>query len=173
VSEGISKPPNRHAYSGLYVRARPGLKLRDKKVERLARKMRNHMPWLQESDFPACRAWAEMEILCEQAYAVLRAGGLLNHEGDARHIFGDYRKMRSAQATWSVQLGMTPMSRIALKANATGSALDLAKLLQSEDSPEGSESLSIDLGGMKGGESAESPSGVDCDRGMAVSVEKS
>jgi hypothetical protein len=35
----------KRASTGLYVRAKPGLKLRDKKVERLARKMRAMMPW--------------------------------------------------------------------------------------------------------------------------------
>jgi hypothetical protein len=62
----------KHLSSGLYVRAAPGLRLRDKKVERLVRKMRMVMHWLEPSDFATCRACAELEILAGQVYATLR-----------------------------------------------------------------------------------------------------
>ena len=64
--------------SGLYIKASPGLKLRDKRVERLARKMKQVMPWVEASDWPACRAWAELEYLAGQVYAALRAYGVTN-----------------------------------------------------------------------------------------------
>jgi hypothetical protein len=56
----------------VYVRSKPGLRLRDRKVERLARKMRGRMPWLEDSDMPAARAWAELEYLCGSVYAEIR-----------------------------------------------------------------------------------------------------
>jgi hypothetical protein len=118
---------NKYASTGLYVRAQPGLRLRDKKVERLARKMRQTMPWLQPSDWPACRAWAEMEFLAGQVYAALRGFGMLNTQGEVRRLFHDYRAMRATQAVLSNQLGMTPLSRAALKASNDSSAFDLAE----------------------------------------------
>jgi hypothetical protein len=89
--------------------------------------MRQVMPWIEPADWPACRAWAEMEFLAGQAYAALRGFGVLNREGEARRLFHDYRQMRQTQAVLSNQLGMTPLSRMALKASGTRAAIDLAK----------------------------------------------
>jgi hypothetical protein len=118
---------NKYAKTGLYVRAQVGLRLRDKKVERLARKMRQTMPWLQPSDWPVCRAWAEMEFLAGQVYAALRGFGVLNNQGEVRRLFHDYRAMRQTQAVLSNQLGMTPLARASLKASTDSAAFDLAE----------------------------------------------
>src|ERR1035437_3250315 len=115
----------KHASTGLYVLASAGLRLRDKKVERLARKVRDALPWLEPSDFPAVRAWAEFEYLAGQVYAALRAGSVINAKGEARRLLDDYRKLRLAQAVLSRELGMTPASRMALKATGTRTAFDL------------------------------------------------
>jgi hypothetical protein len=81
----LAPPPRqRRASTGLYVRAQPGLKLRDKKVERLARKMRGVMPWLEPSD-------------TNRVYAELRNSGVINGEGEARRLLDDYRKLRQTQ----------------------------------------------------------------------------
>src|ERR1019366_8165782 len=113
------------AQTGLYVRASAGLRLRDKKVERLARKVRSVLSWLEPSDFPAVRAWAEFEYLAGQVYAALRAGSVINAKGEARRLLDDYRKLRLAQAVLSRELGMTPAARMALKATGTRAAFDL------------------------------------------------
>jgi hypothetical protein len=84
--------------TGLYVRASAGLRLRDKKVERLVRKMRGVMPWLEPSDFPTCRAWAELETLAAEVYSALRTAGVLNADGDGHRLLDDYRKLR--QTRW-------------------------------------------------------------------------
>src|SRR5229473_1020728 len=131
-ADGNSPMIGKRASTGLYVRARPGLKLRDKKVERLVRKMRMAMPWLEPSDMPACRAWAEMEYLAGQVYAVLRAG-IFNQKGETRRLLDDYRKLRQTQIVLSRELGMTPAARMALKANWTHAALDLAAALAEDD----------------------------------------
>jgi len=115
----------KHASTGLYVRASAGLRLRDKKVERLARKVRDALPWLEPADFPAVRTWAEMEYLAGQVYAALRAGSVINVKGEARRLLHDYRQMRIAQASIAASLGMTPASRMALKATGTRTAFDL------------------------------------------------
>ena len=139
-ADGNSPTTGRRASTGLYVRARPGLKLRDKKVERLARKMRAVMPWLEPSDMPACRAWAEMEYLAGQVYAVLRAGGVFNQKGEARRLLTDYRQLRQAQLGFARELGMTPAARMAIKATGTRAAFDLAaQMARPDDEPEDAE----------------------------------
>jgi hypothetical protein len=112
--------------SGLYVKHRNGLKIRDEKTRRLVRRMRNVMPWLEESDIPSCRAWAQLEILADQAFSVLRAMGLVNGQGEPRRLLTDYRQIRTAQLGFGNALGMTPAARQALKTSRDGAAFDLA-----------------------------------------------
>ena len=131
----------RRASTGLYVRAQPGLKLRDKKVERLARKMRAVMPWLEPSDAPAVRAWAELEYLAGHVYAALRGFGVLNREGEARRLLDDYRKLRQTQVVLARELGMTPAARMAIRANGTKAALDLAAAMAKAEDAEVEEDL--------------------------------
>jgi hypothetical protein len=114
------------AQTGLYVRASKGLKLRDRKTERLARKVRSVLTWLEPSDYPAVRAWCELEYLAGQVYAVLRAGSVVNAAGEGKRLLDDYRKLRLAQAVYGRELGMTPTARMALKASGTRAAFDLA-----------------------------------------------
>jgi hypothetical protein len=133
------------ASTGLYVRAQPGLKLRDKKVERLARKMRGVMPWLEPSDMPAARAWAEFEYLAGQVYAALRGFGVLNREGEARRLLDDYRKLRQTQVVLARELGMTPAARMAIKANGTKAALDLAAAMATAEDTEIEDDLNRSL----------------------------
>ena len=113
------------AQTGLYVRASKGLKLRDRKTQLLARKVRSVLTWLEPSDFPAVRAWAELEVLATQVFAVLRAGSVVNAAGEGKRLLDDYRKLRLAQAVYSRELGMTPASRMAIKATGTRTAFDL------------------------------------------------
>ena len=127
--------PNR-ASTGLYVKAAPGLKLRDRRVLRLAGKVRAVMPWLEPSDFPTVRAWAELEILAGQVYAALRGFGVLNREGEARRLLDDYRKLRQTQVVLARELGMTPAARMAIKANGTKAALDLAAAMATAEDTE-------------------------------------
>jgi hypothetical protein len=126
MAEMVAKQPRSYQRTGLYVKASRGLVLRDKKVTRLTRRMRNIVPWLEDSDAPACRRWAELEVLIGQAYAALRTRGLFDAEGNLRRLAEDYRKLVMAQAVWSRELGLTPASKVAIKANSTSAALDLA-----------------------------------------------
>jgi hypothetical protein len=74
--------------------------------------MRQAMPWLEPSDWPTCRAWAELEFLAGQVYAALRALGVLNKAGEARRLLDDYRRLRQAQLQYATALGMSPAARI-------------------------------------------------------------
>jgi hypothetical protein len=115
--------PSKH---GLYVRAAPSIRLRDKKVQRLVRALRNALPQLQESDLPACRAWAQLEILCDQLYAFIRGAGIFNTKGEAKRLIHDLRQMRQTQLTYATALGLTPTSRLAIRATSEHVAFDLA-----------------------------------------------
>jgi hypothetical protein len=88
--------------------------------------MRAAMHWLEPSDLPTCRAWAELEFLAGQVYAVLRTLGVVNPKGEGRRLLDDYRKLRQTQAVYARELGMTPAARMAIKASGTRAALDLA-----------------------------------------------
>ena len=133
VNSNAVERPHR-AKTGLYVRSASGLKLRDRKVQRLVRAMRGAMPWIEESDVPACRAWAQLEILSDQAFAIVRTIGILNREGEPRRLLTDVRQLRQAQLAYARELGMTPAARMAIKANGTKAALDLmAAMAKAED----------------------------------------
>lgn len=121
-----SDKPRDYVRTGLYVRAPNGSHVRAKRVERLARKMRRVMEWLQPADEPACRAWAELEHLSEIIYSSLCQHGVFNRNGEARRLLDDYRKLRGTQLLYANALGMSPAARIAIKADATQVALDLA-----------------------------------------------
>jgi len=101
--------------SGLYVQSAPGLRRRDEAVRRLVRKMREVLPFLQDSDIPACRAWAELEILASRAYMVLKRGQIVNSKGEPHRLLKDFRQLLQAQLQYATTLGLTPAARLALK----------------------------------------------------------
>jgi hypothetical protein len=108
------------------VRSTNGLKLRDRKVQRLVRAMRLAMPWLEPSDIPACRSWAQLEILSDRAFAILNSVGLVNRSGEPLRLLTDFRQLRLAQLAYERELGMTPASRQALRTAGDNAAFDLA-----------------------------------------------
>jgi hypothetical protein len=120
----MSTPPIKH---GLYVRAAPTIRLRDKKVARLVRTMRNVLLHITEADIPACRAWAQLELVCDQLYAFLRAAGIFNSKGEAKRLIHDLRQMRQTQLTYANALGLTPAARMQIKATGERVALDLSE----------------------------------------------
>jgi hypothetical protein len=122
-----------HAHTGLYVKAANGVRLRDRKVQRLVRKMQSVTPWLEEADVPACRGWAELEILSSTVFAELKRGGVLNKDGEERRLLNDYRGLRQTQLSYERELGMTPAARLAIKADGTRAALDLVAAMNSSE----------------------------------------
>lgn len=124
-----SGQPRRHAGPGLYVKANSGMRVRHRRVRRLVEKMRTEMPWLEPSDLPACRAWAELEILGAYAFSELLGSGLLNAEGEPRRLLTDFRQLRQVQLSYARDLGMTPAARMAIKASGTRASLDLAAMM--------------------------------------------
>ena len=126
--------------TGLHVRAANGLKLRHRRVRRLVAKMHAAMPWLAAADLPACRAWAELEILGARAFAELEENGITNAAGEPRRLLGEFRQLRQAQLAFERDLGMTPSSRMTLRVGgARARSLDLvascAAGTDTEDAP--------------------------------------
>ncbi len=130
-----------HGNHGLYVKAANGLRLRDRRVQRLVRKMRVAMPWLEEVDLPAARAWAQFEVLADQVYAWLRASSVVNAKGEGKRLLHDFRQLRQTQLEFARQLGMTPASRAALKASRDNGAFDLASVI-ADDAADGAIAVS-------------------------------
>lgn len=128
--------PTTRARTGLYVKASPGLRLRDRKVTRLVRKMRAALPALQDCDMPACRAWAQFEYLAEQVYAILRTGAVVNAKGEGKRLLDDYRKLRQAQLLFARELGLTPAARRAIRMGKNDEPIDIAALMAAKDDPE-------------------------------------
>jgi hypothetical protein len=64
-----------YAATGLYMKSSDALRLRHRKVRRLVQKMRTVTPWLELSDIPCARAWAEIEILGANIFAELMRTG--------------------------------------------------------------------------------------------------
>lgn len=126
VDPGQRRP---HAGTGLYLKTGNGLRLRHQKVRRLVEKMRTTMLWLEPSDIPAARAWAELEILGANVFAELAINGVTNHEGEPRRLLTELRQLRQTQLAYERELGMTPAARMAIKANGTRAAFDLAAAL--------------------------------------------
>ncbi len=94
--------------SGLYVRPPNKLKLRDRRVQRLTRKMYGVMPWLEPSDLPTARAWARLELMIDTVYAILHTNGPINGEGEPRRLLAERRYLRQAQLRFAEQLGTPP-----------------------------------------------------------------
>lgn len=121
----VKRAPTVQAQTGLYIRAPRGRHLRDQRVRRLVARMRIAMPWLEDSDLPACRSWAELEILSANAFAELNRRGILNEEGEPRRLLTDFRQLKQAQLAYERELGMTPVARATLKVKSAGEALDI------------------------------------------------
>jgi len=91
------------------------------------------MAWLEPSDVPAARAWAELEILGAIIFAELITNGIGNADGEPRRLLTEFRQLRQVQLAYERELGMTPAARVAIKANGTKAALDIAAALARND----------------------------------------
>jgi hypothetical protein len=89
------------------------------------------MPWLDASDEPAARAWAEFEILAAGAFVELTTNGILTAGGDSpRRLLSEFRQLRQAQLAYERELGMTPAARMSLQVGDSRSrALDFTAQL--------------------------------------------
>ncbi len=91
--------------------------------------MHTVMPWLERSDIPCARTWAELEILGANVFAELMATGLTNSEGEPRRLLTELRQLRQTQLAYERELGMTPAAKVAIKASGPKAALDLVTMM--------------------------------------------
>jgi hypothetical protein len=101
----------------------------------LVEKMKAAMPWLEPSDFPAARAWAELEILGANIFIELISNGITNEDGEPRRLLTEFRQIRQVQLSYERELGMTPAARMVIKASGTKAAVDLAAAMADSRDP--------------------------------------
>jgi len=128
----------KQARTSLYARSTSALQIRARKVGRYVRRLRTVMPWLEASDIPAAKAWAELEILGARLFAELTKtpDGFMNAKGEPRRLLSEFRQLRQAQLSFERELGMTPLARMQLKASGTRAALDLAAAMAKAEDAE-------------------------------------
>jgi hypothetical protein len=97
---------------------------RDQAVRRIARKARVALPWLEDADAPAVKAWAQLELLAQRAYDSLREGGLLNEKGEARSLLDVFQRLRKTALAFEKELGMTVKSRAEIRSGSRSLPVD-------------------------------------------------
>jgi phage terminase small subunit len=117
---------------GLYARSPGALEIRGRKVARLMRRLRVVAPWIEPSDESTARAYCELEIMGAQIFAALSKMGdavvRTSKDGkdlEVRKLVDAHRTMKLAQLAYARELGLTPASRLMIKANGTLAAFDL------------------------------------------------
>jgi hypothetical protein len=111
------------------------VKRRTRGVVALMQRMRTIAPWLQDSDLPVLRGFAELEYLARRVFTLLREEGLLNDKRDAKRLLSEYRSLRTAQAGIAAQLGLTPVARRELtskQADGFDFAIEMTEVLDAE-----------------------------------------
>jgi hypothetical protein len=127
-AKAIGKPGRtpRHGQTGLYAKSDSALRIRAERVRRIVANMRKACPWLTPADAPAMKGWAELEVLSATVFAWLLKLNVLTGAGEPRRLLDQHRQLKLAQLSYEVQLGMTPLSRAALKLSTTGAAFDIS-----------------------------------------------
>lgn len=110
-------------------------KLRDPSVTRYTCRLKQAAPWLQDSDLPLVRRWAELQTIISHVYAELKEHGFLDTERTPRPLIETYRRLVLAQTTIAAQLGLSPLARrqLALSSERDDIASLLAKSVDSTD----------------------------------------
>ena len=117
---------NQNATShGIYATTGNSLKLRHRRVKRLVDKAYMECPWLQRSDLPTVRSWAETVVLKAVCFAVLQQSNVYRVDlvsGDVmgKRLLLDWSRLSSLELAYAKELGFTPAARASL-------GLDIAK----------------------------------------------
>lgn len=118
---------------GLYAQTKDALKLRARRVRRRVANAYGKYPWLQATDMPSVRSWAELDVMTSIMFTILETGGVtsgLTKDGDlqVRRILGEYRQYMQLKAKYEHDLGMSPAGRLSLGQKAlvppSGPSLD-------------------------------------------------
>jgi hypothetical protein len=100
MSDKAITAPRPLARTGMYAKSPKALALRAQRVRRLVRQMRATMPWLEPSDMPAARGWADLEILSAEVGFWLSELKPINEQGEPRRPVGEFRQLKLAQLAY-------------------------------------------------------------------------
>jgi hypothetical protein len=108
-----------------YVRSAKGVRVRDLRTRRLARRILTAWPWLTDADKDLVRAFAQIQILADEAFAKIRAEGIVRPTtGQPHPLLSEFRALIRTEADLAGRLGLSPRDRAAMQASSTGAALE-------------------------------------------------
>jgi hypothetical protein len=121
---------------GLYANTKSGLALRDRKVRRLAQKIRHECQWIGPEDMATLRGFCELEYMTASAWTLLEKLSVVSgvaKDGDVqvRRLANDYDRWMKTKLSYATALGLTPAARASLRVD-TYQGDSLATLLMRE-----------------------------------------
>jgi hypothetical protein len=120
---------------GAYGRSPNALRVSRRAIQRLMRQVFAALPHLTPADRPAVRGWCELEVISSRLFAAIESDGAVrvaNGDVYARRVVDDFRKVKPAQLSYAIQLGLTPVARAAVRASSKGeSDFDLVAAMAS------------------------------------------
>jgi phage terminase small subunit len=129
-------PANLHL-PPLYARARNVLRQNDRPVRALAARLRKVLgDRIQPEDYPLVRRWCELEFLLSAAFTEIYNRGLVDSasgEPRAPSLTLIYSRLLSEQRAIGAELGMSPKSRLAIKADSRRAPFDARFEITEED----------------------------------------
>ncbi len=102
---------NTRTIRGLSIRVKHDARVRDQRVRLIVWKLRRICPWINDSDVPTCRAWAQLNLMADLCYARLKNEGFTTDSGEPKRLMAEYRALRSAELQYARELGLTPAAR--------------------------------------------------------------
>lgn len=108
----------------LYSRGAKGVRIRDERVRRLSRRIMTGFAWLTPADRDLIRAYCQVQILADEAFAKVRVDGLVRPSGQPHPLLGEFRNLIKVQADLAGRLGLSPRDRAIMKSNSTTAALE-------------------------------------------------
>ena len=108
----------------LYARSPKGLRVRDERTRRLARRVIKAFPWLTVADRDMVSAFCQVKLLADECFAKIRAEGITRSNGQPHYLLTEFRSLIRVEADLAGRLGLSPRDRAAMQANSTGAALD-------------------------------------------------
>jgi hypothetical protein len=98
-----------------YTKAPKGLRIRDERVRRQARRTLAAYPHLLELDRDVVRAKCQVSILREELYMKIRTEGVVRPDGQPHALLSEFRGLVKVEADLAGRLGMTPRDRAMMR----------------------------------------------------------
>ena len=108
----------------LYSQSPKGIKVRDIRSIRLARRLILAFPWLEKPDFALVKTYAQVAILTDECYALIRQQGIVRKDGSPHRFLAEFRNLARTSADLAGRLGLSPRDRALMKSLNTTGALE-------------------------------------------------